>query len=464
MEKEGNNETDSQNNQEQEQPQQRPQYRPWKPMLLPHIFENLDEEGNSLLEQIEESLKWWNDKTQSSEQQNSTPSQAQNDKNTENSEWQKQRQSQQIQEALQQAIQEALQQQMEDEQKSPEERSLEAMIQQEWDIDGSDRRKMKNIKNAIKRQEQLKQQIKKIKDNKWQSVYDKITKDIFSRIVQIRKWNKLWERHARPFSEWGQLDPQSLVSGIMDWKAWDEDPRILKQEYREQKEKQKAGWFSITFILDGSFSMKWERNRQQALSTLLMLYSLQQLNQDIKLKWWDMEDFLISTQAMMFCGSGQVALLKDRWQELNMKDMIEVTNALWYCDWSDTNAGDAINEYYKQVSKPFGKMSQRQYDERKEKIKDWKLKEIVFVLSDGRFNSWKEPTPIIKKLREMWIIVCGIWITDDWYPILDYFGEKSGNEEKDKQWFGIVCEDAGDLGNTLNELLVQHLEDPSIVG
>ncbi len=435
---------------QQENEQQRPQYRPWKPMLLPHIFENLDEEWNSLLEQIEESLNWSKNKTNEETEQTDTEHQK-NDISR-----------QQIQDTLQQAIQEALQQQMEDEQKSPEERSLEAMIQQEWDIDGKNKREMRNIKNAIKRQEQLKQQIKKIKDDKWQSVYDKITKDIFSRIVQIRRRNKLWERHARPFSEWGQLDPQNLVSGIMDWKAGDDDPRILQQEYREQKEKQKAGWFAITFILDGSGSMKWERNRQQALSTLLMLYSLQQLNQDIKLEWWDMEDFLISTQAMMFCGSGQVALLKDRWQELNMKDMIEVTNALWYCDWGDTNAGDAINEYYKQVSKPFGKMSQRQYDERKEKVKSWKLKEIVFVLSDWEFHD--NPRSTIKKLREMWIIVCGIWITNDWYPILNYFGEKSGNEEKDRQWFGIVCEDAGELGNTLNELLVQHLEDPSIVG
>ena len=448
----------SQDSSEWERSQQWSQYRPWKPMLLPHIFENLDEEWNSLLEQIEQSLKWWND---SKEQIPPTP--LNKGGNPEDGGIKSQK-IPLIQETLQQAIQEALQQQMEDENKSPEERSLEAMILQEWDIDGTNKEEMRDIKNAIKRQEQLKQQIKKIKDSKWQSVYDKITKDIFSRIVQIRKRNKLSERHARPFSEWGQLDSQSLVSGIMDRKAGDNDPRILQQEYKEQKEKQKAGWFSITFILDGSGSMAWERNKQQALSTLLMLYSLQQLNQDIKLEWWDMEDFLISTQAMMFCGSGQVALLKDRWQELNMKDIIEVTNALWYCDWWDTNAGDAINEYYKQVSKPFGRMSQKQYDERKEKVKSWKLKEIVFVLSDGKFNSWKEPRSIIRKLREMWIIVCGIWITDDWYPILDYFGQKSGDEEKDKQWFGIVCEDAWELGNTLNELLVQHLEDPSIVG
>ena len=64
----------------------------------------------------------------------------------------------------------------------------------------------------------------------------------------------------------------------------------------------------------------------------------------------------------------------------------------------------------------------------------------------------------------MWVIVCGIWITNEGQNILNYFGKKTGNEEKDKQWFGIVCEDAGELGNTLNELLVQHLEDPSIVG
>ena len=247
----------------------------------------------------------------------------------------------------------------------------------------------------------------------------------------------------------------------MDRKAGDDDPRILKQEYKEQKEKQKAWWFSITFILDWSASMMWEKNRQQTLSTLLMLYSLQQLNQDIKLEWWDMEDFLISTQAIMFCGSWNVAVLKDRWKDLSVKDMIEITSALWYCSGWDTNAGDAIDLYYEQVSKPFERMSQKQYDERRQKVKDGKFKEIVFVLSDWAFHD--NPTDTINKLRKMWIIVCGIWITNDWLSIIRYFWKKSDNEENNKQWFGIVCEDAGNLWNTLNELLVQHLEDPSIV-
>ena len=436
--------------------QKKQPYTPWKPMLLPHIFENLDEEWNNLLEQIEQSLKWWKEKSEHSKEQDSSDSVQEWQKNTNKSE--------KICDAIEQAIQEAMQQQMEDQKKSPEERSLEAMIEQEWDIDWNNKSEMRNIKNAIKRQTQLKEQIKKIKDAKWQSVYDKITKEIFSKIVQLRKRNKISERHARPFSEWWQLDPQNLVNGIMDWKAWDDDPRILQQEYKEQKEKMKAGWFSITFILDGSCSMDWEKNKQQALSTLLMLYSLQQLNQDIKLEWWDMEDFLISTQAMMFCGSWQVKLLKGRWKELNMKDMIEITNELWYCDWWDTNAWDAINLYYKQVSKPFERISQKQYDERKQKVKDWKFKEIVFVLSDWEFNSWWDPTRTIQKLREMWIIVCGIWITDEWSRIIDYFGKKSDNDEKNKEWFGIVCKNASDLWNTLNELLIQHLEDPSIVG
>ena len=415
-------------------------------MLLPHIFEDLDEEWNNILDQIEKELN--GEKSQGWEKQD------------ENKEQQKS--SDDVRKAIEDAIQEALQQQQEDENMSPEERNLESVIQQERDIDWTDRKQMRDIKSAIKRQEQLRQQIKKFKDSKWQSIYDKITKDIFSRIVQSRKWNKLKERHARPFSEWWQLDPQNLVTGIIDWKAWNDDPRILQQEYKEQKEKQKAWWFSITFILDWSGSMRWEKNRQQALATLLMLYSLQQLNQDIKLEWGDVEDFLISTQAMMFCWSGRVVLLKDRWKELTVKDMIEITNALWYCNWYNTNAVDAINEYYKQVSKPFGNMSQKQHEERKENVKNWKIKEIVFVLSDWEFHG--DPADTINKLRKMWIIVCWIWITKEWKAILTYFWEKSENEAENKEWFGIVCEDVSKLWSTLNELLVQHLEDPSIVG
>jgi hypothetical protein len=63
----------------------------------------------------------------------------------------------------------------------------------------------------------------------------------------------------------------------------------------------------------------------------------------------------------------------------------------------------------------------------------------------------------------MGIIVCGIWITEEW-SIIDVFGHKSNDTEKNKGWFWIVCKQTKDLGIILNSLLLEHLSDQSIIG
>jgi hypothetical protein len=48
--------------------------------------------------------------------------------------------------------------------------------------------------------------------------------------------------------------------------------------------------------------------------------------------------------------------------------------------------------------------------------------------------------------------------------MIPVFGAKSADEEQNKQWFWIVCRQTSDLGKVLNTLLLEHLEDPSIIG
>jgi hypothetical protein len=60
------------------------------------------------------------------------------------------------------------------------------------------------------------------------------------------------DRSPRRFSEGGQFDGPSLVSGIIDMKAGNTDPSIMRNEYRIDKEQRTIGAFNITLIGDGS--------------------------------------------------------------------------------------------------------------------------------------------------------------------------------------------------------------------
>ncbi|MBP7884657.1 hypothetical protein KAZ93_00445 [Patescibacteria group bacterium] len=83
-------------------------------------------------------------------------------------------------------------------------------------------------------------------------MYDRIVNEILSKIVQIRKTPTIKDRSPRRFSEGGQFDPQSLVSGIIDMKAGNTDPSIMRNEFHKEKEQRTIGAFTITLIGDGS--------------------------------------------------------------------------------------------------------------------------------------------------------------------------------------------------------------------
>jgi hypothetical protein len=48
--------------------------------------------------------------------------------------------------------------------------------------------------------------------------------------------------------------------------------------------------------------------------------------------------------------------------------------------------------------------------------------------------------------------------------MISIFGKKSAESEENKGGFWLVCKETTDLWTVLNSLLLEHLEDPSIVG
>jgi len=344
-----------------------------------------------------------------------------------------------------------------DDQKTPEELNLENSIKEErWDEKKFD---MEEIKRQIKQQENIKNKIKLIKDRNWNSLYERITSEIFNKIIEKKKFRTIHEDSPRPLSEWWQFSPYHFVEWILQAKAWDYDPLLMQQDRPKIKEKKKTWSFSVTFILDGSSSMYWIKNTQQTLSALLMLYAVQDIRN--RLEWediWIIDGFSIDSQVLMFKWYGKVDTIKERWWTLTRKDMIRITQELKFSSWN-SNWTDALIKYKNSISKPFNWMTSHEYEERKNNVKEWKKKELVFVLSDWEFNVWWDPSSIINSLRNMWIIVCWIGISNSSSAIVRLFWSKKNNSKKDKYWFWILCPNEKDLCCVLNDLLAAHLEN-----
>jgi hypothetical protein len=425
-----------------------------QPMTLPSIFDNPEkfkpqnsQEKNqeSTNEQLEEILK----------QDSSKEAEKWKDEN-------QQEKQQQNNEQLQQMIEDMIEKYEKEKNKSPEERNLEEKIKKERDLwDDVDQSTLDTYKEKIKKEEQYKEKLKSMKDKEGRPIYDYLTKEIFAKIVQQRKKRSLKEKSPQPLSEWGQFDPHSFVSGIVEIKSGSHDPIMMKQEFRKEKTKKLAGGFNLTIITDWSSSMRQKnKNQHQKDATMLMIYALQQLNEELKNENLS-EPLKINTQVMMFNGS-DVDILKKRNTEMTIKDVIKIWEGLDYDDWPSTNADEALELYEQQLSQPFDGQTKQQHEAFLENIKNDKDKEIVFLLSDWEFNSSNNAKPnaiaTIKRLREKNVIVCGIWITKDWAPMVPIFGKKSSDPQENKNWFGIVCKDSQDLWRCLEELLLEHLD------
>ena len=79
-------------------------------------------------------------------------------------------------------------------------------------------------------------------------------------------------------------------------------------------------------------------------------------------------------------------------------------------------------------------------------------------MSDGGSDDSKKMKQEIQKARELGIITCGLGITSSGSPILDLFGQKQAEPLANKLGYGEVCDSPHELGQHIQELLLEHLE------
>jgi len=422
----------------------------WKnipPSLMPHIFDDLwdpNKTADELKDELKDALSGDNKS---------------NEKNP---------MSEQVKDAISKMAQEHQAKIDAEKNKSELEKKVEQELKSilwldpEWDPEK--RKEMK--KQLMHRYEKIEPFIKQLRDKNWRLVYQTIIDDIFKKIISIRKKKQIQDTWPVPFDQGSHFDTSTMIWGILSWMAWDPNPRIMRRDTRIEKTRKNVGKFNFTLIADGSWSMEWQKNKDQKINTLLVLYALNQLNQQIKdqrhlLKEW----FEIQTAGLMFAGSRTVKTFKERSENLSLQDILKANHVLDYCDWDDTNGYDALKKYYDEISKPLHWQNSQDHEKRLADIKSWKIKEIVCVMSDGWFNhSQIQPAKeMIEKLRSMWIIVLWIGITSAWSPILDIFWKQTNDPEKDKYWRWIVCEDPSELWQDLTSLLIHHLEQKGVI-
>jgi hypothetical protein len=156
------------------------------------------------------------------------------------------------------------------------------------------------------------------------------------------------------------------------------------------------------------------------------------------------KDLEIITSAHIFWdGYKQI---KEKSSEFTDKDRLQMYGALDEDYWWTPN-GDLLESLYEDFQKEIS-------DEEKEKIEKWETKKIIFVLTDWEPNDARQVQKYTKKFREAWVLVYGIWITDEWISVIDLY---TGQDEKLGYW--VVCKRPEDLAKTLKDMLLLHLKN-----
>jgi hypothetical protein len=189
--------------------------------------------------------------------------------------------------------------------------------------------------------------------------------------------------------------------------------------------------------------MQWIQNQEQKRAILLVLEAMKLLHDKT-------EDALsrshakikFATQALLFW-KPQIQVMKTKWSDLRDSERISLFSHLDYCEWG-TNDYDALSFIQKQVNETGGKY--------KEEIKLGKRKHIIVVMTDGISWNMNALEAYLYYLREMWVCVYAIWLTQSWWWVIDAY--KSDNK---LLWEWIICKNPQDLSQILHKLLLPHL-------
>ena len=89
---------------------------------------------------------------------------------------------------------------------------------------------------------------------------------------------KMKSRWPVDIEHWVRLDTWSIATWIAKVKSWETNPVMFKEDIKHVKENLLVLDFDLTIVADWTWSMLWEKNRQQKIAFLLILEALKILH------------------------------------------------------------------------------------------------------------------------------------------------------------------------------------------
>ncbi len=350
------------------------------------------------------------------------------------------------QEEFKEKLEEIIQEQIKNEKpKTREELELEQRVKSILSWEYSDK-KFEELKRKLQNYEEYYKQLKKIKDPETgKFIIDEIS-ELFKQIKSKRQKPRFVSKWPVDIEIWVRLDPLSIAEWIAQIKSWNLDPEMFEEDITIEREKEFVWKFDVTIISDWSGSMKWEKNTEQKKAVLLIFEALKKINDKLHYEKKNMLNTLeITTRWIIFKWWSDIEELKEESKLFSDKDRLQLFEWLNYYYWWTTNDYDSLEKVYDDFLQKDSKY--------KKSIKTWKIKNIVFVMTDWKSSSKNELKENISRLRKEWVIVYWIWITNWWWAVLENY--KWDNKEL---WFWQVCEKAENLAKTLKNILKDHLE------
>ena len=332
--------------------------------------------------------------------------------------------------------------------KSREQLELEKRAENMW-VDPDNDKEIENTVKRLRDYDKFLERLKWLKDTEtWNSVMEEIY-NLFQNIRAKRLKPKMKSRWPVDMEHWVRLDTWSIATWIAQVKSWETNPVMFKEDIKHVKENLLVWDFDLTIVADWTWSMWWEKNRQQKIAFLLILEALKILHDKFEINKSKLKQ-PINFETEWFIFGSNSRCIKEKSSDFKDSEKLAVYSSLDEDDWPDNNEWLLLEKMYKDFSNNTS-------ESEKKEIKEWKTKKIIIVLSDW----WQDVAEYERKLRENiknfrndWVLVYAVGITNDWSPVVDLFAW-----ENKSLWFWQVCEKAEDLSRTLKDLLIDHIKN-----
>jgi len=228
------------------------------------------------------------------------------------------------------------------------------------------------------------------------------------------------------------------TKAVVDIKSGVKEPEVWETIEQKERPADLFGDFDVTLICDRSGSMNGAgKDIAQRQATTLLLEVLKEFSDDLEENKIDLEYNLnVRTEAWSFGDSAQCEMLKGLSSSLSEKERVYVYNKL-----SDVSGTTRDFETLEKVKNFLS-------EDDLEKIRNKKLKKIIFVLSDGGSDNPSKTQNLLKDLREKGILVYGIGMTSSAEAIRDTYAPDA-----------LVCDKIENLPLVVGNLLKKEIDN-----